>query len=134
MTMTTVTLDLPYTKPPLTLNPAGVGTTRGAVYARAAQIRSVRADAAWLAHRDHLPRNVAHVAVQLHYRPRDNRHRDPINLTATQKALVDGLRDYRLVPDDDPRFVTDLMPVIHPAEKRKPGRMWLELTITEEDR
>ncbi|QHB37290.1 RusA-like resolvase [Gordonia phage Gudmit] len=124
-------LELPYSKPPLTLNPRGVGMTRGAAFARARLIRDVRADAHRLALGGRLPRKVAHVRVQLHYRPRDNRHRDPINLTATQKALVDGLRDYGLVADDDSRYVTDLMPIIHRAEKGQPGRMWLELDIDE---
>ncbi|MGC5249638.1 hypothetical protein ACPXB3_22270 [Gordonia sp. DT219] len=130
--MRTITIELPWTAPPLTLNPAGVGTTRGAAFARARQIRDVRAHMAVLARHTNLPLKVAHVHVQLHYCPRDRRRRDAINLTPTQKALVDGLRDYGLVPDDDGRWVTDHMPVIHPAEKGHTGRMWLELTITAE--
>ena len=122
--MATHTIVLPYTTPPLSLNDRGHWRTRNGL------IASVRSDAARLAQRDHLPQKVAHVAVQLHYRPRDNRHRDAINMTATQKALVDGLRDYGLVVDDDGRYVTDLMPEIHPAEKGQPGRLWLEITIT----
>lgn len=122
-------LDLPYTKPPLSLN-GGVPTSTAAMRAKARQIRSVRSDGANLARHANLPRKVAHACVRLHYRPRDSQPRDPINLTPTQKALVDGLRDYGLVPDDDSRYVTDLMPAIHPAEKGQPGRLWLEITIT----
>lgn len=124
--MGTHRIDLPYTRPPLSLN------DRGHWRKRAAQIAAVRSDAANLARSTKLPRNCAHAQIGLHYRPRDNRHRDPINLAATQKALVDGLRDYGLVPDDDSRYVTDLMPHIHPAEKGQPGRMWLEITTDEE--
>lgn len=122
--MATHTIVLPYTTPPLSLNDRGHWRTRNRL------IASVRSDAARLAQRGRLPQKVAHVSVQLHYRPRDNRHRDAINLTATQKALVDGLRDYGLVLDDDGRYVTDLMPAIHPAEKGQPGRLWLEITNT----
>lgn len=129
----TITIDLPWTAPPLTLNPSGVGTTRGAAFARARLIRDVRAHMAVLARHTNLPLKVAHVHVQLHYRPRDNRHRDAINLAPTQKALVDGLRDYGLVPDDDGRYVTDLMPAIHPAERGHIGRLWLELDITHQE-
>ncbi|WIC40286.1 RusA-like resolvase [Gordonia phage Holliday] len=123
--MTTHRLPLPWTKPPLSMN------DRGHWRKKAAETASVRGDCKTLARHANLPRNCAHVVVSLHYRPRDNRHRDPINLAATQKALVDGLRDYGLVADDDPRYVTDLMPTIHPAEKGEQGRLWLELHIEE---
>ncbi|QLF83877.1 RusA-like resolvase [Gordonia phage Moosehead] len=123
--MTTHIITLPWTKPPLSMN------DRGHWRKKAAQTASVRGDCLALARHARLPRNCGHVHIRLHYRPRDNRHRDPINLAATQKALVDGLRDYGLVPDDDPRYVTDHMPTIHPAEKGQGGRLWLELTIQE---
>ena len=128
---THIDLSLPYTKPPLSLN-GGVPTSVRAMRAKAALIADVRANGRLLARYAQLPRNVAHVRVQLHYAPRDNRHRDAINLTPTQKALVDGFRDYGLVAEDDGRYVTDLMPVIHPAEKGQPGRMWIELDIQEQ--
>lgn len=123
--MSTHRIDLPWTKPPLSMN------DRGHWRKKAAQTAAVRGDSLTLARHADLPRNCAHVVVGLHYRPRDNRHRDPINIAATQKALVDGLRDYGLVADDDPRYVTDLMPTIHPAEKGEQGRLWLELHIEE---
>jgi crossover junction endodeoxyribonuclease RusA len=128
--MTTYSIDLPYTSPPLSLN-GGVPTSAGAMHAKRRLIASVRRDGALLARSARLPRNVAHATIRLHYRPRTRRHRDPINLTPTQKALVDGLRDFGLVPDDDPRFVTDLMPAIHPVEKGRPGALWLTVTITD---
>lgn len=131
-------LDLPWTSPPLSLNDRGY--TRGAAMARASKVRELRETAFVLAHEAGLPKGLVHVTVQLHYQPRDNKHRDPINLAPVQKALVDGLRSgnakyrgYGLVADDDPRYLTDLMPAIHPAVKGEGGRMWLELSWIAED-
>jgi crossover junction endodeoxyribonuclease RusA len=69
------------------------------------------------------------LTVQLHYAPGDNRTvRDPANLTATSKPAIDGLVDAGLVPDDNPTFLDEVMPVIHPG----PGvrRLWLTLEVT----
>lgn len=126
--MSVFRIDLPYEKPPLTLN-GGVPTSTRAMHAKAREIRRVRADGATLARMVKLPKNVGHATIQVHYRPRDKRYRDPINLTPTQKALVDGLRDYGLVHDDDQRFITDLMPKIHPPQKGEPGQMWLTINL-----
>jgi crossover junction endodeoxyribonuclease RusA len=93
----------------------------------------------WLAVSHKLPKNVAHIAVQLHWIPNVHRRRDPINLMGTQKALVDALAagttknpGYGLVADDTPQFVTDLMPIIHSPETAPRVRMWVELDITQE--
>jgi crossover junction endodeoxyribonuclease RusA len=77
-----------------------------------------------------------HVVVQLHFVPPDRRHRDPANLTATQKPAVDGLVDAGVVPDDTPRYVTELMPVIHEPSYGV-TRMWLvvrPVSVSAEDR
>lgn len=47
-----------------------------------------------------------------------------------QKALLDGLVDYDLVPDDCPPYVEELMPKVHAAGG--PGEMWLEVRVIEE--
>ena len=70
-----------------------------------------------------------HAHVRLFYRPADNRRRDPSNLMPTQKALVDGLVDAGVVPDDTPQFVTEYMPTILPAEGRGNAAMWLEIGL-----
>ncbi|GLZ34867.1 hypothetical protein Lesp02_70540 [Lentzea sp. NBRC 105346] len=71
-----------------------------------------------------------HLRVQLHYATGDNRgRRDPANLCATSKPAIDGLVDAGLVPDDNPEFVTELMPVIHLGADL-PRRLWLELEVT----
>ncbi|MDV2475127.1 hypothetical protein F8M49_21135 [Rhodococcus zopfii] len=69
----------------------------------------------------------AHVTVGLHYRPRDNRRRDADNLMPVLKAACDGLVDYGLTADDTPEQMQKLMPIIHPAEKGRPGSLWLTI-------
>lgn len=53
----------------------------------------------------------------MEYLPRDRRRRDPSNLMPTQKAVVDGLVDAGVVPDDCPPFVTEWMPTITPHKE-----------------
>jgi crossover junction endodeoxyribonuclease RusA len=67
-----------------------------------------------------------HITVGLHYAPGDNHRRDASNLMTSQKPAVDGLVDARLVPDDTARWVTELMPVLHPG--KRPRRLWLVIT------
>jgi crossover junction endodeoxyribonuclease RusA len=82
--------------------------------------------------------HLAHVHVELHYRPKTNRYRDVDNLVATLKPAIDGLhqRDESvnvpvpyepIVDGDDPRFVTWSPPVLHPAVKAQPSSLWLVL-------
>ncbi|MGV9668665.1 hypothetical protein [Nocardia niigatensis] len=140
-------LPLPYSKPPLSMNDSG--TSRGATFAKARIRKQIRADVARLAALAWLPRCVGHVTVQLHYQPRDNRARDTDNLTATLKPICDALTEgapasvskrtgrpipgrvgYGMVRDDTPRYMAKPEPIIHPAKKGEPGRLWVELTWT----
>ena len=130
----TVTLSLPWTRPPLSMN-GSRGVTRAAAFARARTVRETRAVAMQLAAAARLPRGLDHVTVQLHYRPRDNRRRDTDNLIATLKPLADGLAagtakhpGYGLVPDDIPRHMAKPEPIIHPAERGQPGALWRDVT------
>ncbi|MGY1945317.1 hypothetical protein [Nocardia asiatica] len=68
------------------------------------------------------------LVVTMHYRPARNWRLDAGNLCLDLKAAVDGLVDARLVPDDTPEFVHTPEPIIHPAERGKPGALWLEIT------
>lgn len=127
--MPTTSMLLPWTKPPLSLN------DRGHHMARARQVADVRRAVYLMARAHQLPTGLDHVTVQLHYRPARDGRRDPINLTATHKALVDGLTSgtkkspgYGLVPDDTPQYVTDTIPIIHPAQKGQPGQLWIDIT------
>ena len=124
-----ITLALPWTAPPLSMNDRGASA--GAVFAKNREIKSIRETARILAISAHLPRECGHVAVELHYRPKDARRRDTDNLTATAKPIYDGLIDFGLVQDDTPEFMAKLEPVIH--QKGVPS-MWLEIVTSDEPR
>lgn len=142
-------IELPWTAPPLSLNDRG--RSRAAWFAKNHKIADVRATALTLARAAKLPHLVEHVTVQLHYRPRDNRRRDTDNLVATLKPICDALTvgraagrtrtgkpipaqyGYGLVRDDIPRYMAKPEPIIHPAERGKPGAMWLEISWTSPD-
>lgn len=83
-----------------------------------------RRHAADLAKSAHIPMLARFTAV-LHYQPRDNRRRDTDNLIASLKPLVDGLVDAHVAAGDDAAHYCLTEPVIHPARKGDPGRMWL---------
>ncbi len=119
-------LNLPYDKPPLSMNDRG--QTPGARARHSRIVAQLRGDACWLAKAAKLPKGLDHVTVQLHYRPRDNRRRDTENLSATSKPLCDGLVDYGLVPDDIPRYMAKPEAVIHSATTGISGEMWLEVS------
>ncbi|MCD2263658.1 hypothetical protein K3888_13210 [Dietzia aurantiaca] len=127
--MRTVSMLLPYTKPPLSLN------DRGHHMDRARVVADVRRSVFLIARSHNLPTGLEHVTVQLHYRPRDNRRRDTDNLTATLKPACDALAagtkkhpGYGLVPDDTPTYMAKPEPIIHPAEKGRAGQLWLDIT------
>lgn len=62
------------------------------------------------------------IRVELHYVPAQERRRDPDNLVACLKPLVDGLVDAGVVPDDTERYVERTFPIIHPARATLPTR------------
>lgn len=137
-------LPLPWSCPPLSMNQRGA--SRGAAFGRAQKIREIRTTTVNLARAAHLPKDLAHVTVQLHYRPRDRGRRDTDNLIATLKPICDALTPgrpagltrtgkpapaligYGLVPDDTPQYMAKPEPIIHPAEPGRGGSMWIELT------
>ena len=71
--MTTWTLRLPYTTPPLTLNDRHHWRTKARI------TRRIHADVTWALHHAHVPPCPA-IHVQLVYIPRDRRTRDEDNL------------------------------------------------------
>jgi crossover junction endodeoxyribonuclease RusA len=86
--------------------------------------QKIRSDVAWLLKAAKIPPQ-EHVTVVLHYRPGDNRRRDPSNLMPTQKAAVDAMTTAGIVKDDAPQWVTELMPVIHRGAGER--ALWLEI-------
>lgn len=113
----TLLINLPWTQPPLTAN-------QRMHWAKKARITREVRDTATVLARHHKAPHTDRLVVSLHYRPKDKRRRDTINLTSLQKVLVDGIVSAGVIDDDDHLHVSTPEPVIHP-----PGepRLWLEL-------
>lgn len=120
-------VELPWSKPPLSLNDRGHWAPRSAV------IAEVRAAAGWAVKAAKLGSH-QRVRIDLHYQPKVRRGRDSDNLAATYKPVVDGCVDAWLVADDTDRYVERGWPLIHDPVPGEPGRMWLEITILEAGR
>lgn len=118
-----VRIPLSFNKPPITANNRFHWAKKAKITKQIRHEALIRAKAARI-------KPSEHVHVKLMYRPADNRRRDPSNLMPTQKALVDGLVDAGVVPDDTPQYVTEYMPTILPAEGRERAEMWLEISLT----
>lgn len=70
--------------------------------------------------------------LELQYRPGTNRFRDVDNIVATQKPIVDALHHADdaslwtpILQGDDPRYVSQSMPVLLPYVKGEPAALWL---------
>lgn len=111
-------LDLPYRKPPITPNSRMHWSKRHRIMA------AIKASAYFLACCARIPAQ-EHVSFQLHYEPATVRRRDRGNLMDVHKAALDGIVKAGVVPDDNPKYVTEEMPVLHPANKDAGGRMWI---------
>lgn len=109
-------LDLPMTAP-LSMNDRQHYMVK---HRAVAKVRKAAEKLAWIAQ---IPA-LEHFTVELHYAPRDARRRDPENLFATLKPVVDGIVDAGVAPDDNPDFYTTTVPVIDPPTHARTGRMW----------
>lgn len=95
--------------------------TRRQKVADGPQIKAWR-QAGWAAAKEaKVPRLRPGAVVQMHFYPGDNRHRDRINLALVHKAVVDGVVEAGVLPDDSPEYVDERMPVIH---RGKGPRRW----------
>lgn len=108
-------MDLPWSKP-LSMN------DRGHWSKRAAEVAQYRQDAGWAAREAKIPK-CERVRVTLVYEPRDQRRRDPLNLTATLKVVQDALVDVGVIPDDTIEYMETVTPLID-APNGKQGRLW----------
>jgi crossover junction endodeoxyribonuclease RusA len=118
---------LPWAKPPASANDRDHWRVKAR---KVADIRDVACNLMLAAARRERPTSTLpkRITVGLTYVPRDKRRRDPDNLVVPLfKALVDGIVDSGLVPDDTPEFVVRSMPQILPPD----GDPRLELTIKE---
>lgn len=117
--MTTHTIPLSHNKPPLNAN-------QKLHWARRAEIVKQLRTEAFVRARSQKIGTHDHITVQLVYKPKRNLRRDAGNLMPTHKAILDGLVDAGIVPDDTPQYVTEMMPRIEPADGK--GTMWVEIT------
>lgn len=113
----TWTYDLRFAKP-LTLN----GSRRNH-FAHARAVKSLRWCSRIGATEAGIP-PCRRVAVELHYAPRDQRRRDPMNLVASLKPIEDGVVDAGVIPDDTPEFSEPTVPVID-EPTGKLGRLYV---------
>lgn len=78
------TIELPWEKPPLSLNDSAPAS-KGAVWGRAAKKKEIQQAVHLLARNVRMPEDMDYLIVQLHYRPRDNRGRDTAGYNASGK-------------------------------------------------
>lgn len=121
----TITIPLPWPKPPLTGN-----RTRGNPYARANEVKVAKAEAV-AAIRATNPRPVVGANVALHFRPKDKRRRDADGLFPTLKVCQDALVECGVLPDDSWVSVPAATCKIHPPTS-EPAGCWLVLSNVHE--
>jgi len=115
-------LDFDYqTKP---IDPNG---SRGNHHAHARKVRGVRKAAHDAA--DGIP-PLGRFRAQLTWFVFSNGRRDPINLSPTIKAMVDGLIDAGLALDDTANYVDTPTARIVRVDPKLNARQWMELEIT----
>lgn len=123
------TIELPWTTPPLTLNP---GLRSENPHAKAAKVRDAKA-AAVLAIRAAKVPPMAGAIITLHYRVPDRRRRDADNLAATLKVCQDALVAAGVLVEDSWITVPASGQRIHPPIKGQPGALWLTLSDPDEE-
>lgn len=106
-------VKLPFKRPPLNAN-------QRLHWANKARMTAQIREAAGLCARGVIP-PCERVKVRLLWCVSDKRRRDPSNVMPTQKAVVDGLVDAGVVPDDTPEFVLEDVPVVRVVEKGLEG-------------
>lgn len=119
-------VDLAFIQP---THPLSINDAKGAHWAKVKGSLDPWQNAAWVTAHNHRVRTMKHRHIPL-WRPkpivvqpviqfRDGRRRDPHNYVGTiTKALVDGLVRAKIVPDDNPDWVTTWEPVIEANRDR----------------
>lgn len=120
----TVTIPLPWPKPPLTGN-----RTRGNPYARATEVKQALTEARWAVKAAKV-RPIVGANVTLHFRPKDRRRRDADGMFPTLKVCQDALVAEGVLPDDSWVCVPTAACRIHPPDGDP--ACWLELDVLTE--
>lgn len=113
-------IDLPYEKPPLSLN------GRYHFMAKANLVERLQAATVQGVVAADVP-HLEHVHVELHYRGRTNAVKDADNPVATLKPCIDALKKAGVVDDDTAAYVSWSSPYLHRAVRGMPGALWLVL-------
>jgi hypothetical protein len=118
-----VTIPLPWVKPPLTGN-----RTRGNPYAQAAKVKAAHDEArvAFSTAGDVFA--YAGAEITLHFRPATKHRRDADGMFPTLKVCQDALVRAGVIHDDSWVCVPAATCRIHPPITGEPAAMWLELT------
>ena len=130
-------IELPWSKPPLSMNDASPAS-RGAVYGRAAAKREIQETLHLLGRGLRMPEGKRYLLVQMNYRVPDRRRRDTDNVTASSKPLMDALAGgskripgLGIVKDDTPYFMGKPEPILWPPERGKQGKLWVDLWVAD---
>lgn len=130
-------LKLPWPKPLISLNDSR-GTTRAAMYAHSAKVRSIQETMHILGRNIRMPDGCGYLVVQFNIRPDANRRMDTDNLAAFTKPIYDALAGgskkipgLGIVEDDTPAFMGKREPIIWPAVKGRKSVMWVDLFALE---
>jgi hypothetical protein len=116
-------LDFDYPTNPLPMN-----GSRGNPRAHARKVREVRTLARRFANLCNIP-PLGHAEIRLTWYVRKPARRDPINLSALVKALVDGLVDHGVTVDDTAEYVKTPSSLIVLVDPAKNPQAWMELSI-----
>lgn len=116
-------VPLPWTKPPITLNP---GLRSSNVHAKAANVRTAKGEALAAIIAARIPKAIPGVELTLHYRVPDRRRRDADNLAATLKVVQDALVAAGVIHEDSWVTVPSATCRIHAPSDEGPA-LWLEL-------
>lgn len=118
----TMIVPLPWSRPPLTLNPSLRAENP---HAKASKVRAAKAEAVAAIEAANVPA-MAGAIVMLHYRVPDRRRRDADNLAATLKVCQDALVTAGVLVEDSWVTVPHSGQRIHPPTNEGPA-MWLTL-------
>jgi hypothetical protein len=115
-----ITIPLPWSKPPLTGN-----RTRGNPHARANEVKAAKGEVIRAIRRS-LWWAIVGADVTLHFRPATRHRRDADGMFPTLKVCQDALVAEGVIPDDSWVCVPAATCRIHPPNGQ-PAAMWLEL-------
>lgn len=123
--LTTLTVPLPWTKPPLGANDRNDRRTGG--YRK---IAAAKEQAGWAIKAAHI-HPIVGANIVLHWLIPNRGRRDPDNLAPTMKVCLDALVAQGILPDDSWVHVPAATCRIHPPDGL-PAAMWLTLDVLTE--